>query len=240
MWEPGNKAWENKLAALRSYRRATGHLAPRQNALWGEGEAMVPVGQHLANLRRKGGLGKDPERAVARAQQLEAIDPDWNCEWPLDWQRHYRALADLVDADGTLPDIQPGVLFNGDDIGKWLQRQKQPGTWAHLFTEQQERLVGLGVTPAEARVPVLAGKSPAKGTGKAQQAFQRGLTAFTQWIAREGDQTAVPRGHIEPVVIEGQEHQHKLGVWYANQKQRRDKLTPEQRAALTELGVEWV
>lgn len=69
VWEPGEEAWEAKLAALRSYRRATGHLAPRQDAVWGEGQAMVPVGQYMANLRRKGaknGLGKHPERAAAR------------------------------------------------------------------------------------------------------------------------------------------------------------------------------
>ena len=40
---------------------------------------MVPVGQHMANLRGKGtknGLGKDPERAAVRAAQLTALDPD--------------------------------------------------------------------------------------------------------------------------------------------------------------------
>ncbi|MEU8836853.1 hypothetical protein [Streptomyces sp900116325] len=41
---------------------------------------------------------------------------------------HHRVLADLVDANGVLPDIQPGVLYKGDDLGKWLQQQKQPGT----------------------------------------------------------------------------------------------------------------
>ncbi|WP_436842232.1 hypothetical protein [Streptomyces virginiae] len=41
---------------------------------------------------------------------------------PLNWQRHYRVLADLVDADGHLPDIAPGVLMDGDDIGWWLQQ----------------------------------------------------------------------------------------------------------------------
>ncbi|CAM5542437.1 helicase [Streptomyces badius] len=107
VWEPGEEAWENKLAALRSYRRATGRLAPRQDAVWGEGEAMVPIGQHMANLRRKGGLGKDPKRAAERAAQLAAIDEDWNCPWPLNWQRHYRILADLVDADGTSPTSPP-------------------------------------------------------------------------------------------------------------------------------------
>ncbi|WP_376210490.1 helicase associated domain-containing protein [Streptomyces sp. NPDC056304] len=65
VWEPGGEAWENKLAALRSYQRATGHLAPRQDAVWGEGQAMTPIGQHMANLRRKGGLGKHPKRTEA-------------------------------------------------------------------------------------------------------------------------------------------------------------------------------
>lgn len=50
----------------------------------------------------------------------------------LDRRRHYRALADLVDADGVLPVIEPGVLFEGDDIGRWLQRQKNMGSKAQV------------------------------------------------------------------------------------------------------------
>ncbi|MFB6784248.1 helicase associated domain-containing protein [Streptomyces sp. NPDC056352] len=182
IWEPGDEAWENKLAALRSYHRATGHLAPRQDAVWGESEAegLVPVGQHMANLRRKGGLGKDPDRAAERTAQMAAIDPDWNCPWPLNWQRHHRVLSDLVDADGHLPDIQPGVLFEGDDIGRWLTRQREASTWAQLSAEQQERLTKLGVQPTEAPSPAPAATPAEKGPGKAQQAFQRGLAALTQ------------------------------------------------------------
>ncbi|MCP8706254.1 DEAD/DEAH box helicase [Streptomyces sp. AC04842] len=240
VWEPGEEAWENKLAALRSYRRAMGHLAPRQDAVWGEGEAMVPVGQHLANLRRKGGLGKDPERAAVRAAQLTEIDQDWDCPWPLNWQRHYRVLADLVDADGHLPDIAPGVLFEGDDLGKWLQRQKNPGTWAQLSTEQQERLTALGVKPLEAPSPAPAAERAAKGPNKAQAAFQRGLTALTQWVEREGHRP-VPRGHNEQIAIDGEAEPVtvKLGVWVSNTKARRDKLSAEQRDALRALGVQW-
>ncbi|GGM19168.1 helicase [Streptomyces fumigatiscleroticus] len=158
IWEPGEEAWEAKLAALRSYRRATGHLAPRQDAVWGEGEAMVPIGQHMANLRRKGGLGKNPERAAARTEQLTAIDPDWNCPWPLDWQRHHRHLADLAEDEpgGVLPHIAPGVLMDGDDIGRWLQQQRKPGAWKLLSTEQQKRLTQLGIKPLEAPSPAPA------------------------------------------------------------------------------------
>ncbi|MFF6873701.1 Helicase associated domain protein [Streptomyces sp. NPDC012450] len=238
VWEPGDEAWENKLASFRSYRRATGHLAPRQDAVWGEGEAMVPIGQHMANLRRKDGLGKDRERAAERAKQLAAIAPDWDCPWPLDWQRHYKVLADLVDADGSLPDIAPGVLFDGDDIGRWLQRQKNPGTWKLLSTEQQKRLAKLGVQPDQAPAPAPAAARTTKGPGKAQQAFQRGLAALAQYVAREGE-TSVKRGHREVIVIDDQEHDLALGVWYSNQKQRRDKLSAEQLAALAELGVSW-
>ncbi|WP_391516433.1 Helicase associated domain protein [Methylobacterium sp. NPDC014739] len=246
VWEPGDEAWENKLAALRSYHRATGHLAPRQDAVWGESEAegLVPVGQHLANLRRKGaknGLGKDPKRAAERAAQLAAIDPDWNCPWPLDWQRHYKVLADLVDADGHLPNIQPGVHFEGDDLGKWLQRQKQASTWAQLSTEQQERLTSQGVQPTDAPSPAPAAARSMKASGKAQQAFQRGLTALTQWVEREGANRPVPRSHSETIVVNGESKPVavKLGVWISNTKTRRDKLTAEQRTALAELGIAW-
>ncbi|MFC9118104.1 Helicase associated domain protein [Streptomyces sp. NPDC057092] len=239
VWEPGEEAWENKLAALRSYRRTAGHLAPRQDQMWGEDDAMVPIGQHIANLRRKDGLGKDPERTAQRAQQLTAIDPDWNCPWPLDWQRHYRVLADLVDADGHLPDIAPGVLFEGDDLGKWLQRQKNPGTWAQLSQEQQERLTALGVQPAQAPTPAPAATRATKSPSKAQQAFQRGLAALAQWVEREGARRPVPRGHTEEITVDGETDPVtvKLGVWISNTKSRRDKLTPEQQAALRKLGM---
>ncbi|MFK0223729.1 Helicase associated domain protein [Streptomyces vinaceus] len=244
VWEPGEEAWENKLAVLRSYRKATGHLAPRQDAVWGEDDEMVPIGQYMANLRRKGaknGLGKDPDRASERAAQLTAIDEDWDCPWPLDWQRHYRILADLVDADGVLPHIAPGVVFDGDDVGRWLQQQKQPANWGRLLPEQQERLTSLGVQPDQASSPAPAASRGAKGPSKAQQAFQRGLTALAQWVEREGTDRPVPRAHGEEVTVEGEAGPVvvKLGVWVSNTKTRRDKLDADQLAALAKLGVDW-
>ncbi|WP_413812751.1 Helicase associated domain protein [Streptomyces sp. OE57] len=244
VWEPGEEAWETKLAALRSYRRAHGHLAPRQDALWGEGASvgtgagLIPVGQHIANLRRKRGLGKDRGRAAVRAAQLTAIDPDWNCPWPLDWQRHYRVLADLAadEPRGFLPEIQPGVLFEGDDLGRWLQRQAR--FWAQLSEEQQRRLSALGVTPAERPGPEAT--SGGKAAGKLSAAFQRGVAALAQYIAREGHHR-VPRGHVEEVTVDGHDTAVKvrLGVFMSNTQSRRAKLTEPQRAALTELGVVW-
>jgi superfamily II DNA or RNA helicase len=239
VWEPGEEAWETKLAALHSYRRAMGHLAPRQDALWDDpaDDKPVPIGQLLANLRRKGGLGKNPERAQTRAAQLTAIDPDWNCPWPLDWQRHYRHLAHLAadEPGGHLPDIAPGVQIDGDDLGRWLQRQRRD--WRLLTTEQQERLSKLGVQPMQAQAP--AARGAAKGPSKAQQAFQRGLAALAQWVEQEGAQRPVPRGAVVEITVDGEAMPVKLGVWLSNARARRDKLTGEQLEALRDLGAEW-
>ncbi|MFF7366019.1 Helicase associated domain protein [Streptomyces sp. NPDC008125] len=229
VWEPGEEVWETKLAVLRSYRRAHGHLAPRRDAVWGNADSeLAPVGEYMANLRRPHGLGKNPQRAQDRAAQLAVIDPDWNCPWPLDWQRHHRVLADLVDADGHLPQIEPGVLFDGDDLGAWLQRQRR--TWTALSEEQERRLARLGVEPAERPAPAPA----AAGVGKTS-AFQRGLAALAQYIAREG-RTVVARAHVEELpdgsLI-------RLGVFLSNHKARRDRLDAQQRAAFVELGYAW-
>ncbi|MFF4323711.1 Helicase associated domain protein [Streptomyces sp. NPDC001568] len=237
VWEPGEEAWETKLAGLRSYRHAHGHLAPRQDAVWGEDGEQLAIGQLMANLRRKGGLGKNEERARTRAQQLAAIDADWACPWPLDWQRHHRVLALLAEteAGGLLPAIEPGVLFDGDDLGRWLTRQTR--NWTQLSAEQQERLAALGVQaiPAPAPEPV------AKGSGRVREAFERGVEALAQYVAREGADRPVPRGHAEPVAVDGEAEPVivKLGVWVSNTRARRDKLDGAQLAALAELGVEW-
>ncbi|MDJ0386392.1 DEAD/DEAH box helicase [Streptomyces sp. G-G2] len=239
VWEPGDEAWETKLAALRSFERAHGHLAPRQDAVWGEGDTAVAIGQLMANLRRPGGLGKNETTALRRAEQLAAIDKDWNCPWPLDWQRHHRVLTHLAadEPGGRLPAIEAGVLYEGDDLGKWLQRQARD--WTQLSSQQQERLTTLGVAPAE-RPAAPAAQRAGGRESKAQEAFQRGLAALTQWTEREGDR-AVPRGHSEQIAVDGEAESVtvKLGVWISNTKTRRDKLNPEQRAALKALGMEW-
>ncbi|MFF5393417.1 helicase associated domain-containing protein [Streptomyces sp. NPDC013012] len=131
------------------------------------------------------------------------------------------------------------MLFEGDDIGRWLQRQKNPGTWTQLLPEQQERLWKLGVQLDRAPSPAPAASRGVKGPSKVQQAFLRGLSALTRWVEREGAGRPVPRAHAEEITIEGETEPVtvKPGVWVSNTKSRRDKLNQEQRDALRELGV---
>ncbi|MFJ4414566.1 Helicase associated domain protein [Streptomyces sp. NPDC088925] len=250
VWEPREEEWERTLAGLRSYRTAYGHLAPRRRETWGEGEGedVVRVGDLVANLRRAGGLGRDAERAAARAAQLRAVDEDWDCPWPLDWQRCYRQLVLLAadEPDGRAPQIAPGVRLDGDDLGVWVARQQEPRVWTKLSTEQRARLEALGLRPTET-APERAGKgaegSGAAGSraraGKAQAAFQRGLAALAQWVEREGAEKPVPRKHVETVSVDGEETDVRLGVWISNTKSRYDGLSEDERAQLAALGVPW-
>jgi hypothetical protein len=232
IWDTADAAFAENLAAARAYYTEAGTLAaPRHAAALDK-----PVGQWLTNLRRPGGLGKDPERAARRAEQLAAIDPDWNpgeLGWTVDWQRHWVGLSALLSAGGTLDEILPGVTYRGDDIGRWLARQVRD--WARLNPEQQHRLGEVGVKPAVRPQKAAARVSAKAGAAKGSDAFTRGVAALAQYIAREGKHV-VGRGHVEELP-DGTSV--RLGVFLSNHKNRRDRLTEQQLAQLARLGLEW-
>ncbi|OEJ56624.1 hypothetical protein BGM19_39010 [Streptomyces agglomeratus] len=232
IWDTADAAFEENLAAARTYYAEAGTLAAPRHAT----SLDKPVGQWLANIRRPGGLGKDPGRAARRSEQLAAIDPDWNpgqLGWTVDWQRHYTGLRALLEAGGTLEELLPGVTYRGDDIGRWTARQARD--WARLNTEQQHRLSMLGVKPAARPQKAPARTSAKTGAAKGTDAFTRGLTALKQYIAREG-KTIVGRQHVEQLP-DGTSV--RLGVFLSNHKSRRDRLTDDQLAALANLGLDW-
>ncbi|HWU05103.1 MAG TPA: helicase associated domain-containing protein [Streptomyces sp.] len=228
VWSVTDAAFWRAVSVARRAFEAYGTLAlPRSLVIDG-----VNIGQTLTNYRRPGGLGTDPVRADERRRALEAIDPEWNPAWPADWQRHYAAARDLLSEEQgatSAADILPGITVHGSDVGAWLTRQTDPAVWAGLLPEQRKRLEALGLTPLPA--------APAKKTATAG-AFERGVRALEQYKARTGTLT-VPRSHIETVVIDGEEHFVKLGVFLANSKTRRAKLTADKLTQLAALGLEW-
>ncbi|WP_443074865.1 hypothetical protein [Streptomyces sp. NBC_01431] len=65
-----------------------------------------------------------------------------------------------------------------------------PDTRAQLSDEQHKRLTKLGITPDEQPTPAPAATGDGKTAGKASTAFQRGIAALAQYIAREGHHRA--------------------------------------------------
>ncbi|MET7978729.1 Helicase associated domain protein [Streptomyces mirabilis] len=222
VWDATDAAFQENLATARVYYEQHWTLcAPRPATALDK-----PIGQWLSNLRRPGVLEGHPERAAA----LAAIDPDWNPAWPVDWQRHYTAVHELLREETEQTDVTPGVTVHGMDVGKWLARQRQHTVWQGLMPGQRERLERLGITPLPPEQ-----KAPAKPSKGGSGAFERGVAALAQYKARTGSVT-VPRGHVE-ALPDGTEV--KLGVFLSNTKTRRAKLTPDKLAALAALGLEW-
>ncbi|MFJ2851299.1 MULTISPECIES: DEAD/DEAH box helicase [Streptomyces] len=233
VWSVGDAGFWRNLNAARSYYAAHSTLACPRNAVW-DG---VALGQWISNLRRPGGLGTDPVRAEERRRALEAIDPEWNpTGWPVDWQRHYAATRELLGQEQGRPaGLLPGVTVNGVDVGTWTTRQTDPAVWDTLLPEQRERLEALGLTRRTDTAPAT---TTTAGKGGKGSAFERGITALAQFVQREGH-LKVPRQHTETVVIDGQEHAVKAGVFLSNHKSRRARLSTEQREQFAALGVDW-
>ncbi|MEU1090928.1 Helicase associated domain protein [Streptomyces sp. NPDC005892] len=230
VWDPADAAWEENLGAARAYFAAYGTLAAPVTAMMLD----RPVGQWLANARKKNGLGKDPGRAARRAAALGAIDPDWNPAWPVDWQRHYGALKGLVAPGSVVGGVEPGAMVNGLDVGRWLTAQQKG--WEQLSAGQRERLVQLGVRPPEKKPAAAAPARVRQTSGGARAgAFERGIAALTQYAEREG--TVVVARSWSEELPDGTSL--RLGVWLSNVKTRRATLTVEQLQQLAGLGLEW-
>ncbi|NEE10600.1 helicase, partial [Streptomyces sp. SID7499] len=229
VWDPADAAWEENLGAARAYAVAYGTLAAPVTAMIMD----RPVGQWLANARKKNGLGKDKARASRRAALLAAIDPDWNPDWPVDWQRHYAALKGAVAPGSVLGYVEPGAMVNGLDVGAWLVVQQEG--WEQLSQGQRERLVELGVRPPEK--PTVAAKTrPRRASGGTRAGtFERGITALAQYAEREG--TVVVARSWSEELPDGTSV--RLGVWLSNTRTRRAGLSAEQLERLAGLGVEW-
>ncbi|MFG3398759.1 DEAD/DEAH box helicase [Streptomyces parvus] len=228
VWSVGDAGFWKNLNAARAYYAAHSTLACPRNTVW-DG---VALGQWVSNLRRPGGLGTDPVRAEERRRALEAIDPEWNpTGWPVDWQRHYAATRHLLAEEQGGVELLPGVTVNGVDVGTWTRRQTDPAVWDTLLPEQRERLEALGLTRRTDTAPAATTAAGKSGKGSA---FERGITALTQYAAREG-RVAVPRAHIE----ETPHGPVRLGTWISNTRSRRAKLTDQQREQLAALGIDW-
>ncbi|GAA2753006.1 DEAD/DEAH box helicase [Kitasatospora cinereorecta] len=252
VWDAVEATFQENLAAARVWFAEHGTLAAPRGAV----ALDRAVGQWLSNCRRPGAMAGQPHRAAALAE----IDPDWNPAWPIDWQRHYAAVAACLEGGARIEDLLPGVTVDGDDIGHWLDRQRRPAAWASLQPAQRERLEQLGIQPHPSPTPRGAAKAgagaaegdsaeagaaaeavqgaapdggPAAGGGSA--AFRRGVAALAQYAARE-QRVVVPRGHVE-ALEDGVEV--RLGVWLSNTKTRRDRLNQEQLATLAALGLPW-
>ncbi|MEU9165670.1 hypothetical protein AB0D29_36015 [Streptomyces sp. NPDC048424] len=151
----------------------------------------------------------------------------------MDWQRHYAYFAELV-GEGT----PPAAIVPGDDPTRRGRRPVAGHPTAGLGPA--ERGAAASARHARREEDLTGPQGPGdddcgvSGLRAGGEAFEKGLHALQQYTAREGvlpgraGVQEMPDGEIRCV-----------GVRLAHQKQRRDRLDPDQPPALVELGVYW-
>ncbi|WP_053748123.1 helicase associated domain-containing protein [Streptomyces sp. MMG1533] len=222
VWSVADERFQENLEAAKAYYAEHWTLCAPRSAV----ALSRPVGQWLSNLRRPGALDRHPEWETA----LHEVDEHWNPAWPVDWQRHYAAVRELLREEAGVTELQPGITCHGMDVGRWLQKNRQHAVWQGLMEGQRELLEAIGVMPLPPEQ-----EAPAKAPKAASGAFERGISALAQYKARTGS-LAPARGHTERLE-DGTEV--RLGVFLSNSKSRRGKLTADKLAALAALGLEW-
>ncbi|MFD7015279.1 hypothetical protein [Streptomyces sp. NPDC059928] len=113
--------------------------------------------------------------------------------WTVKGQRHCVGLKALLNKGALLTGLVPGVIWRGDDVGRWLARQQRE--FGRLNAEQQTRIAKCGMHPAAvpARMAPAAG-----GAGQGRCGAQR--PSHAQCAQRE-QRTVVPRQHTEHITV---------------------------------------
>lgn len=236
VWSVHASAWEAGLDVARAYAALHGHCLPAAAVVFDgfalgvfmkNARAGAKRARENAARRANGetGLSYAGELSQERREALDEIDPGWCPEWDIAWQRNLRLLLAHVKAGGTLPACTGEVVAQGEDLGAWIAAQRTG--WDKLVPAQQWLLESIGIDPDEA--------VPARPAVRSQaDRWETNLTAARQYHARKGHLRPA-RKHVE--TVGGQEI--KLGAWLDNTRRRAATLSPERRAALSELGMRW-
>ncbi|MFI5808683.1 Helicase associated domain protein [Streptomyces sp. NPDC051561] len=252
VWNPLEleEAFEGWLECARSWTAVHGHFLPPATAVW-EGRQLGAWAKNMRKAakvadtiaeRREAGLSVESEAGAlteTRRDALDEIDPGWCPAWDTSWQRRLRLTQQHLKNGGTVPMEAGELVVQGEDLGKWVQTCRYG--WDELAYAQQYLLENaLGLEPAG------EGERPVKRTQ--DDKWMLNLRAAQAFHAREGH-LRVPRTHEEQLesgeeaggtqeAAEGS-GSIKLGMWIANVRKRADKLSPERRAALDGIGMEW-
>jgi superfamily II DNA or RNA helicase len=226
IWNLHAQAAERGLLHARNWAGTHGHLAAPTGEMIGD----FAFGRWLTN-RRSGararaaeGLEPDPTDT-----ELAGLDPHWNPQWPIAWQRLYYTARTYAEASITLDDLPADFVTDDDEpLGEWVRTQSTE--FAALAPQQIQLVRDLRITliePTEDEAPQPTGRAV-----RQQRQLEQGLVAVAAFRAREGHVHIRQR---DTVTIDGEEI--KVGQWLNNLRKRWDTLPAEQLQAVTAAGL---
>jgi len=206
VWDVQKQQWENYYNLLVKYKDR-------------EGQCNVPDkhkedGENLGNwLKHQRAANKKGKLNISQIMRLDAIGVVWDV--PIQqWENKFDLLVKYNNREGhcNVPDRDKE---DGENLGKWLSRQRNDNKKGTLNVDQIKRLDEIGVV-----WDVLI------------QQWENYYILLVKYKDREGH-CNVPQIHAE----EGK----NLGQWLNTQRtaKRKGKLTTDQLKRLDEIGVVW-
>jgi hypothetical protein len=193
------------------------HLAAVRDYADREGHTQVPV-DYIENGLKLGQWTRLRRRernklSAERRAQLEAL-PGWHWGLRADyvWEQKYALIKQFADREGHAR-VSSTHVEDGVKLGSWLTMQRS--TRYRLRPDQIARLEAL----------------PGWSWTVSRDTWDQRYELLREFTDRE-DHSRVPQGHVESGV--------HLGKWLSVQREKRDKLTSEQRKRLEALpGWAW-
>jgi hypothetical protein len=212
-WEPHDAAWEEGFTHLHRFVEREGHC--RLPALYRDEEGFK-LGRWVVRQRqaRKGG-----ELSEERARRLEAL-PGWHWDlYEATWEEGFNRLLAFIEREGHSR-VPGSYRDDGHRLGRWVIKQRALRNRGDLSSDRVQRLEAL--------------QGWTWDTVEAQWAarWEEGYAQLVRFAERQGH-TRVPQGHHEA-------NGYALGRWVHKQRQRRGRLSEEQRQLLEALpGWTW-
>ncbi|MGW2282664.1 Helicase associated domain protein [Streptomyces sp. NPDC001770] len=204
IWDKHDAAWRSKLASAADYHRVHGHLAA---------PATTPLGAWLAEQRH---LATNDELAPARADALNALDPNWRLPYGADWHRKYHLLRTHLQAGNDPAALTPDTRIAGVNITSWLTRQLT--RWTTLHPGQRDLLTALDLTPAT---------SPLTPAPRIRRTFAQTVQLLELFLHRHG------RAPTARETLRADGDTVQIGPWFAKTRTKhREGQLPADHAAL--------
>lgn len=212
MVESATSSWDEFYGAATAYANRHGNLLPNQLYVTDRGLKLGAWLNTQRALYKRGILRRD------RARLLEGIGMVWS---PLEaaWEQGFLAAIRCRERHGHINMPVTYVDDDGFEFGRWLATQRSARRYKkNLSVERARRLEELGIVWEI-------------GDALRDERWKRGFSAATRF--REEN------GHLDVVVTYVTGDGFALGRWLSDIKAGRAKISPEQRDALTALGMIW-
>ncbi len=215
VWDSMGEDWIDALSHLRAYKQREGHCRVPQSFKTEDG---YPLGGWIYNQRE----ARD-KLSPERRQQLDELGFVWD-PFEQDWREGLRHLRAYKQREGHCRVHASFKAEDGYRLGSWVSNQRKPfnrrRTKDRLSPERRQQLEELGFVwdPIE-------------------QDWQEGLSHLRAYKQREG--------HCRVPTLFRSADGYRLGSWVSrqrkpfNRRNTKNRLSPEHRQQLEELGFVW-